>query len=70
VSGVEPGVVVEAVEELGLDVADEGGEVLRGVSLADTAGEPEGARMEFSRSQGRHVDRRYDAQIPSWRSDS
>jgi hypothetical protein len=38
-AGVEPGVVVEAVEELGLDVADEGGEVLRGVSLADTAGE-------------------------------
>jgi hypothetical protein len=28
-AGVEPGVVIEAAEELGLDVADESGEVLR-----------------------------------------
>ena len=38
-AGIEPGVVVEAVEELGLDVADEGGEVLRGMGLAHAAGE-------------------------------
>jgi hypothetical protein len=37
VAGIHPGVVVEAVEELGLDVVDEGGEVVSGRGLADAA---------------------------------